>query len=142
MRTRYSIWPALLLALLLAACYPNPAPAGLTPVPTLAGGGATVTPVNAVTPLPTRAPGQGDANLGQMIFNQNCVACHGQGGVGGQIGKALVANPFVQGDTRAVHDVVANGRPGTAMPAFSQAKGGVLSEQEIDDVVAYIRTLD
>jgi hypothetical protein len=37
--------------------------------------------------------------------------------------------------------VIVSGAEDTAMPAWSQANGGPLSETEIDDTVAYILTL-
>lgn len=79
----------------------------------------------------------GDSQAGENAYAGQCAACHGAQGEGG-IGKALQANDFIQGQTNA--DLVAfleAGRPGTAMTGF----GDRLSEQEIADVVAWLRTL-
>ena len=133
----------LLAGLLLQSCYFNVAPPGLTPIPTLAPA-ATLQAVAAVTVRPTvagPAGGQitGDAGRGQTVYTTNCVACHGDQGQGG-VGPALKGNRFVAtaGD-QAVWDVIAKGRPGTAMPAWLQAAGGKLSEQQVNDVTAFVR---
>lgn len=86
---------------------------------------------------------------GNAIFDMSCVACHGKGGVGipGN-GKPLANNAFVQGlDDDALFDFITRGRPtgdpmnttGIQMPP----KGGnpAMSEDDILDVIAYLRTL-
>jgi mono/diheme cytochrome c family protein len=89
----------------------------------------------------------------------NCAGCHGAGGVGG------VAPPFTLSDTNAkfvasvswyapalntvllrfskdeVKDVLTYGRPGTPMPAWGVAGGGALTDQQLDDLVAYIESI-
>ncbi len=130
------------LGALLAACNPNPQPEALTPIPTLA-------PAETVTLIPAlQEPGAGgatqgpaDAAQGAQIFQQNCSACHGAQGEGG-IGPALRDSQYIQaaGD-QAITETIANGRPGTAMPAWSQAKGGSLTDAQIANVVAFLHTL-
>ncbi len=131
------------LGLLAAGCYPDPSPPNLTPIPTLAPG-VPLTPVGAAALIPTAAPrqsGQGNAQDGMALFKANCTSCHGQNAEGG-VGPALKGNKFVQtaGDDK-IFQTIANGRPGTAMPAWSQAKGGKLSDAQIDNLVAYLHTL-
>jgi mono/diheme cytochrome c family protein len=136
----------LALAVALGGCYPNPQPAGLTPIPTLALGG-TAAPVAAVSPQPTAAPVQqavttGDAGQGATLFDQDCSSCHGKGGQGGAVGPKLAKSQYIQsaGDP-AILATISNGRPGSAMPAWSQAKGGRLTDAQINDVMAYLHTL-
>ncbi len=145
-RSFIAVLAGLALAVSLAGCYPDPEPPGLTPIPTLAPA-VTAAPVVAVTAEPTSAPmaqaaAQGNAQQGAALFDQNCSPCHGKGGQGGGVGPKLVGNQFVQksGD-QAVFNTIANGRPGTAMPAWLQAKGGRLTEAQINDVIAYLHTL-
>jgi|GEM_PF-1055125 Cytochrome c, mono- and diheme variants len=71
--------------------------------------------------------GGGDAEAGAQVFADNCEACHGPEGSGGA-GPALA--PF--DDPQAVERQVRNG--GGGMPPFE----GKLSDQEIEDVVAYV----
>jgi cytochrome c oxidase cbb3-type subunit 3 len=132
----------LLLAAILAACTPNPQPLELTPIPTLApAGAATLAPVLQEPGTGGATSGQADVTQGAQIFQQNCAACHGAQGEGG-IGPALRDSQYIQtaGDP-AITDTIANGRTGTAMAAWSQAKGGLLSDAQIANVVAFLHTL-
>lgn len=74
------------------------------------------------------------------LFERNCQACHG---VGGQNGPAMdLANPEFQamiGEQR-LHDIVYHGLPGTQMPAWGQFEGGMLTDQQIDAIVAGMRS--
>jgi mono/diheme cytochrome c family protein len=77
------------------------------------------------------------SHSGAEVFANNCAVCHGPAGVGNE-GPRLVANPNVQlTGKRGVKQTVANGRVGVGMPSW----GGVLSDDELDSVVDYIRGL-
>ena len=56
---------------------------------------------------------------GQLVFAQNCAACHGQKGEGGT-GPKLVGSPALKNET-ALRQIVLNGAAG--MPAFPQLEG-------------------
>ncbi len=92
----------------------------------------------AIEPLPDIA---GDPSNGAVIFQSNCVACHGeqaQGGFGWPLAKNWPGNqPEV-----FINQVISTGINGTIMPAWTQESGGPLSPSEIEDVTAYILTLD
>ena len=91
----------------------------------------------------------GDAAHGEEIFNQSCIACHGAGGVGVEtLGKDMTASEFIAGlsDEELVAFLKAGrdtsdplNTTGVAMPV----KGGnpALSDADLLDVVAYVRTL-
>lgn len=97
----------------------------------------------------------GDAELagfiasGNALFHTSCVACHGKEGVGiAGNGKALANNAFVQSlDEDGLFEFISKGRSptdplnttGIQMPP----KGGnpAMSEDDILDVIAYLRTL-
>jgi mono/diheme cytochrome c family protein len=131
------------LAAILVACNPNPQPQALTPIPTLAPAAAATLVPALQEPGAGGAPGggQADAAQGAQIFQQNCTACHGAQAEGG-IGPALRDSQYIQtaGD-QAITDTISNGRPGTAMPAWSQARGGLLSDAQIANVIAFLHTL-
>lgn len=135
----------LCLTLFLFACSnPNPQPAALTPIPSLAPG-ATVTLVPAIQLAPGAATsvvsGQGDPAVGEQIFVRNCSTCHGPSAEGVDA-PALRNDVFIQNaNDQAVFATVANGRPGTAMPAWLQANGGPLVDAQINDVVAFLRKI-
>ncbi len=83
---------------------------------------------------------KGDSANGEELYKIRCVSCHGDKGQGG-VGLNL-RNPVVQkeADPEFLAITVRDGRAGTHMAAFG--KNGVgLSEQDITDVVTYVRTL-
>jgi mono/diheme cytochrome c family protein len=74
-----------------------------------------------------------------LLYANNCAGCHGPEGSGGAaIG---LANPvyLAVADDATIRRVTADGVPGTAMPAFAQRAGGLLTEEQIDVVVNGIR---
>ncbi len=73
----------------------------------------------------------GDAAAGATVFADNCAGCHGVDGTGGNGGPDLTAIPSAK-DAATVTKQVQNG--GGGMPAFK----GQLSDQEIQDVTAYV----
>lgn len=92
----------------------------------------------AIEPLPDI---EGNPSQGAVVFATNCVACHGdqaQGGFGWPLAKTWSGNhPEVY-----IYDVISQGIDNTLMPAWAQSKGGPLEQQQIDDVTAYILSLD
>jgi len=102
-----------------------------------------------IHPAPTYVPPMisafpdipGDPTDGAVVFHESCAACHGeqgQGVFGYTLAKAWPAN-----DPAAyVRSVVAAGIEGTQMPAWAQANGGPLSEQQVADVAAYVLSLN
>lgn len=82
---------------------------------------------------------------GEAIYRSNCMACHGIDGRGdGPAAANLPEQPANFTDpihllhtTSELEQMVQNGIPATSMPSF----GGVLTAQEIEDVIAYTRSL-
>lgn len=75
-----------------------------------------------------------------VLYSQNCAGCHGINGKGG-VAIALVNPVFLAiADDTVVRRTVANGVPGTAMSAFAQASGGMLTEKQIEALVRGIRS--
>jgi cytochrome c oxidase cbb3-type subunit III len=66
------------------------------------------------------------------LFAENCAACHGAEGKGGA--AIALANPvyLAIADDASIRKVVAKGIPGTAMPAFAQSAGGMLTDAQVD----------
>jgi len=65
------------------------------------------------------------------LYKQNCSACHGANGQ--NAASISLANPVylaVAGETNITHAIAA-GIPGTLMPGFSKAAGGMLTDQQI-----------
>jgi cytochrome c oxidase cbb3-type subunit 3 len=74
------------------------------------------------------------------LFSENCAACHGLEGKGGA--AIALANPvyLAIADDASIRKVIAQGVPGTAMPAFAQSAGGMLTDAQIDVLTKEIRS--
>lgn len=74
------------------------------------------------------------------LYAENCAGCHGGEGRGGA--AIALANPvyLVIADDAAIRKVIANGVRGTAMPAFAESAGGMLSDAQIDVITKGIRS--
>ena len=73
------------------------------------------------------------------LYSENCAACHGEKGRGGA--AIALADPvyLALADDRTIRNVIANGVKGTAMPAFAESAGGLLTNQQIDVITQKIR---
>ena len=100
-------------------------------------------------------PIAGDPARGKVLYTEHCVRCHASDGSGEGRGTgvtqsrdrsflvmpASISNPgFLASATdQMMRRVIAEGRKSSDMPAFAKGK---LSDSEIDDVVAYVRTFE
>jgi len=74
------------------------------------------------------------------LYAEDCAGCHGAEGRGGA--AIALANPVylaIAGDA-AIRRVIANGVRGTAMPAFAESAGGMLTDAQIDVITKGIRS--
>lgn len=83
---------------------------------------------------------KGNVSHGEELFAIRCVSCHGAKGQGG-VGLNL-RNPIIQkeADPEFIAVTIRDGRDGTHMAAFGKTGVG-LEDQDIADLVAYVRTL-
>jgi mono/diheme cytochrome c family protein len=103
------------------------APLDLSPTPTF-------TPRPPIIPVPEV---EGDPNRGAVLYGENCAVCHGSDGQG-RVGVGLAKNwPAIRPDLR-VKTVIERGVTGSQMPAWSQANGGPLADEDINDIVAFV----
>jgi alcohol dehydrogenase (cytochrome c) len=86
---------------------------------------------------PTPEPKVGDPGSGAALYVANCLACHGENAAGGAVGPTLVSAEMKAKEDDYYRQVIANGIEGTAMPAWSDR----LSTQDIEDLIAYFRSL-
>jgi disulfide bond formation protein DsbB len=117
---------------------------GAERLPQDANSGEAQAAAEAKTPTPA-----GDPEAGKKIFEGTCSACHGPAGEGVEgLGKDMTTSEFIAGktDDEMVAFLKVGRDPsdplnttGVAMPP----KGGnpALSEADLFDVVAYVRTL-
>ncbi|MCO5182618.1 MAG: c-type cytochrome [Anaerolineae bacterium] len=137
------IWLGTLLLVLIMALAACGGDSGGDSAPASDAGSAE-TSASADTNLPT-----GDVAAGEAKFNEVCIACHGPGGEGVEgLGKPFTTSDFVTSQSDAeLLAFVKVGRPvgdpanttGIDMPP----KGGnpALTDQQLMDIIAYIRTL-
>ena len=101
---------------------------------------------------PTRAGAgpAGNAAAGRDVHVANCVKCHGSGGKGdGPAGKLLKTKPADWTDKAKMNqmsdadlfNVIKNGGGAVGKSKLMPAWGGKLSDQQINDVIAFIRSL-
>lgn len=105
-------------------------------------------------PVEDRTVVKGDASRGQQLFKNHCALCHGEAGRGGKgtgvtfsrkrdfpiIAPALNNSGFLAAASDVmIRDTITFGREGTPMTSMLVAG---LSEEDINDVVSYIRSLE
>jgi mono/diheme cytochrome c family protein len=75
-----------------------------------------------------------------LLYAQNCAGCHGTNGQGGlsvELGDPVYL-AIASDDT--IRRVASEGRAGTAMAAFAQTYGGLLTDAQINIIVSGIRS--
>ena len=110
----------------------------------------------ALAVAPIAASAAGDAAKGKTLFETNCASCHGTSGKGdGPVGAALPEpkpGRFAAGGVKYDNDK--DGTPGTDADLVNVVKNGAaayggnammapwgqLSDSDIADIVAYVRT--
>ncbi len=73
---------------------------------------------------------------GKQQFISHCAACHGEDGLGGQLGPGINFQDPRAASAPAVRDVVRSGIPAKGMPFFTQ-----LTDDEVDSIAAYVMSL-
>lgn len=74
------------------------------------------------------------------LYSQNCAGCHGANGKNGAAYNLSNPDYLSWVDDSTLRKVIANGVPGTQMPAFAQSAGGFLTDAQIDDLVHGMRS--
>jgi cytochrome c oxidase cbb3-type subunit 3 len=76
---------------------------------------------------------------GQKLFGIACATCHGKTAQGTRMAPALYNKTFLsQTPDAAIEQIIANGVPGTAMPAW----GGRLTDADLKALTAFLRSLE
>jgi mono/diheme cytochrome c family protein len=82
-------------------------------------------------------------NIGRALFAASCAQCHGQDASGGGSAPTLNSSQFLKNTTDdQIHALVTGGVSGTAMPAWSVDYGGTFTDEQIRQVITYLRSLE
>lgn len=105
-------------------------------------------------PAPSMAVIHGDAKHGKQLYDRSCAACHGPNGEGGHGTGVTFSRPrdlpiiapslnntgfLIAASDAFIKQTLMNGREGTPMQSF--LKQG-MTEKDIEDVVAYVRSFE
>ncbi len=112
----------------------GPEISGESATPTEGGEGASLP---TITPIPTLRPPSGDPDNGRVLYDENCAPCHGGRGQG-QSASSLAAVFASIDPYQYVRAAMEQGVPGTTMPAWGKRAGGRLSDEQLDDIAAYV----
>jgi mono/diheme cytochrome c family protein len=91
-----------------------------------------------------------DSGRGKSLYRQNCAPCHGAAGRGDGVGaQSLPVRPADHTDSTAMRsrsdaflrDVITRGGSAAGLSSFMPAWQGILKDDQIQDLVDYIRTL-
>lgn len=75
------------------------------------------------------------------LYSENCAACHGSAGQDGQ--ATDLANPEYEAlvDDASLRKWISAGMPGTQMPAFAESSDGMLTDAQVNAIVAGMRKM-
>jgi mono/diheme cytochrome c family protein len=74
-----------------------------------------------------------------VLYSENCAGCHG---AEGQKGPAMaLSDPIYLAivDDNTLRSTISKGRSGTAMSAFAQKEGGMLTDEQVNAIIRGIR---
>jgi len=87
---------------------------------------------------------------GKRMYHENCAPCHGEAGKGDGVGaRSLPVRPADHTNAAVMNartdaflrDVIAKGGSAMGLSAFMPGWKGIFKDTEIEELVAYIRTL-
>lgn len=84
---------------------------------------------------------------GARLFSDNCKGCHGKYGEGGRnpsrpgdIIAPISSSEYLKTrDDTTIRNIITQGQPDFGMSPFGESRGGLLSDDQIDALVAFIR---
>jgi mono/diheme cytochrome c family protein len=151
------VFAALLLAASLLACGGDEKPAP----PAAPAPAAAPSPAPAPAPAPSPAPApaapaapagslRGSADAGKALYAQYCASCHGATGHGdGPVASTLNPKPANHADHQFMaglsdehlYQVISKGGASVGKSPMMAPWGGVINDQGIKDLIAYLRQL-
>lgn len=78
--------------------------------------------------------------LGAKLFAESCAECHGDAGTGGGGAPTLNSKEFLSSTSdQQIHALVSGGVSGTDMSAWGLDYGGTLTDEQVQQLVTYLR---
>lgn len=77
--------------------------------------------------------------LGRGLYEENCAMCHGKEGEGVDGPPLNDINLLTSASDETIFSLISSGVPGTEMPAWGQVHGGPFTDQEVGQIVAFVR---
>ena len=96
--------------------------------------------INAETACKSCHLESAEGQSGIFLFHRVCSQCHGKKGAGG-FGRALNDAEWQKVDDAHIKKVIRGGLPDKGMPSFVEGVTPPLTEDQVDSVVQYIRSL-
>ena len=97
-----------------------------------------------------RSNAYADMEQAKRIYRENCAPCHGEAGRGDGVGaRSLPVRPADHTNAAVMNsrtdaflrDIIAKGGSAMGLSSFMPAWKGIFKDAEIEELVAYIRTL-
>jgi mono/diheme cytochrome c family protein len=80
--------------------------------------------------------------IGRSLFDASCAQCHGDNASGGASAPTLNSKQFLATTSDAeTHALIAGGISGTEMPTWSLDFGGTFTDEQVSQIVTYLRSL-
>jgi cbb3-type cytochrome c oxidase subunit III len=76
---------------------------------------------------------------GKFLFNTYCTLCHGKQGEGVEAPALNDKQFLINTRDEVIFSVINSGVPGTEMPAWNQVNGGPLTDQQVRQLIAFVR---
>jgi len=91
----------------------------------------------------TRSQTKSYTAIGTQLFAANCAQCHGAQASGGGNAPTLNSQQFLkQTSDDQIRSLISTGVPGSAMSAWSLDNGGTLTDEQVSQIVTYVRSLE
>ena len=82
-------------------------------------------------------------SIGHTLFTASCAQCHGKDATGGGSAPTLNSSEFLKSTSDGqAFALIAGGVSGTEMPAWSLDYGGTFTDEQVRQVVTYLRSLE